>query len=125
MLVGSGAIIPQVLTAAAELESKYPVDVVCLTSADLIFRAWRARQGLAKADVWILDDLFPHDRVAPIVSVLDGHPHTLAFLGAVHGVPMACLGVDDFGQSGDVPDLHQHFGIDAETIIGAALDLCG
>jgi pyruvate dehydrogenase E1 component len=57
------------------------------------------------------------------VSVLDGHPHTLAFLSAVRQVPIACLGVDDFGQSGDVDDLYRHFGIDTETIVGAAADL--
>ena len=41
----------------------------------------------------------------------------------IRRVPIASLGVSDFGQSGDVPDLYAHFGIDAETIIGAALDL--
>jgi pyruvate dehydrogenase E1 component len=63
------------------------------------------------------------ERRAPIVAVLDGHPHTLAFLSGVRRVPIANLGVHDFGQSGDVQDLYAHFGIDAETIIGAALDL--
>ena len=80
-------------------------------------RAWRG------GDHAILDVLFPPDRRAPIVTVLDGHPHTLAFLSAVRGMPIANLGVHDFGQSGDVQDLYAHFGIDAETIIGAALDL--
>ncbi|MBM4421113.1 MAG: hypothetical protein FJ034_05945 [Chloroflexi bacterium] len=122
-LVGSGAIMPEVLAAANEVAAEHPVDVVCLTSTDLVFRAWRSRQGLGRGDTWILDDLFPAERATPIVSVIDGHPHTLAFLGAVHGVRMACLGVDDFGQSGDVQDLYQQFGIDAETIVGAALDL--
>ena len=55
--------------------------------------------------------------------MLDGHPHTLSFLGSVRNVPIACLGVDDFGQSGDVDDLYRYFGIDADTIVGAALDL--
>ena len=54
------------------------------------------------------------------MTVLDGHPHTLAFLAAVNGTPIACLGVQDFGQSGDVDDLYRHFGIDADTIVGAA-----
>jgi pyruvate dehydrogenase E1 component len=43
----------------------------------------------------------------------------------VHGAPIACLGVQGFGQSGDVQDLDRHFAIDADTIIGAALDLIG
>ncbi len=55
--------------------------------------------------------------------MLDGHPHTLSFLSAIRGAPIACLGVSDFGQSGDVEDLYRHFGIDTETIIGAAIDL--
>ena len=55
--------------------------------------------------------------------MLDGHPHALSFLAAVHGVPLAGLGVEGFGQSGDVGDLYEHFGIDPETIVGAAIDL--
>ena len=99
------------------------VDVLCLTSPDLIFRALQARQGLAVADDAILDALFPPDRTSPIVTVLDGHPHTLAFLGAIHAVRVASLGVNDFGQSGDIQDLYRHFGIDTDTIVGAAFDV--
>jgi pyruvate dehydrogenase E1 component len=123
-LVGMGAVLPEVIAAAETLaDSGTAVDVVCLTSADLVFRALQARQGLLAGDHAILDELFPPTRSAPIVAVLDGHPHTLAFLSAIRRVPIASLGVSDFGQSGDVPDLYAHFGIDAETIIGAALDL--
>jgi pyruvate dehydrogenase E1 component len=123
-LVGQGAVMPQVLAAADELEAaSIACDVVCLTSADLVYRALRARQGLADGDDSVLDDLFPADRAAPMVTVLDGHPHTLTFLSAVRRVPIAPLGVDDFGQCGDVDDLYRLFGIDADTIVGAALDL--
>jgi len=125
-LVGMGAIMPEVIAAADELEAAgIACDVVCLTSADLVFRALQARQGLAEGEHAILDELFPPDRAVPIVSVLDGHPHTLSFLSAIRRVPIACLGVDDFGQSGDVPDLYRAFGIDADTIVGAASDLLG
>jgi pyruvate dehydrogenase E1 component len=125
-LVGMGVILPEVVAAADELGAAgIAVDVVCLTSADLVFRAIRARQGLAEADEAILDVLFPRERRAPLVTVLDGHPHTLSFLSAVNGTPLAALGVDDFGQSGDVGDLYRAFGIDADTIAGAAFDLLG
>ena len=124
VIVAVGAAVPDALAATGELnDAGIPTDLVCLTSADLVFRAVRARQGLADDDEWILDALFPAERRAPIVSVLDGHPHTLSFLGSVRQTPTTCLGVTDFGQSGDVDDLHRHFGIDAETIVGAALDL--
>jgi pyruvate dehydrogenase E1 component len=123
-LVGTGAIMPEAIAAADELEAAgIGCDVICLTAADLIFRALQARQGLGDGDHAILDELFPAGRATPIVSVLDGHPHTLSFLSAIRQVPIACLGVDDFGQSGDVPDLYREFGIDTDTIVGAASDL--
>jgi pyruvate dehydrogenase E1 component len=123
-VVAVGAVVPEAVAAAADLtEAGIPCDVVCLTSPDLVFRALQARQGLGDGDDWILDELFPAERAAPIVSVLDGHPHTLSFLSAVRGTPIACLGVSDFGQSGDVDDLYRYFGIDIETIVGAAVDL--
>jgi pyruvate dehydrogenase E1 component len=126
-LVGTGAIMPEVLRAAELLEEEgnLGADVVCLTSADLIFRAWRARQGLERGPYWILDSLFPPDLRLPVVSVIDGHPHALSFVGSIQGVPVSCLGVNDFGQSGDMESLYQYYGIDAETIIGAALDVIG
>jgi pyruvate dehydrogenase E1 component len=124
ILVGAGAVMSEVLGAADALASAaVACDVVCLTSADLVFRALQARQGLRPGDDGILDILFPADRAAPIVSVLDGHPHTLSFLSAIRCMPIACLGVDDFGQSGDVEDLYRYFGIDTETVVGAAIDL--
>lgn len=123
-LVATGVIMPDVLAAADELAADgVAVDVVCLTSADLIFRALQARSGLTDGPHDILDDVFPADRSAPIVTVHDGHPHTLAFLSGVHGQRIACLGVQDFGQSGDVDDLYRHFGIDTDTIVGASIDL--
>lgn len=123
-LAGVGAVMPEVLAAAAELASAaIACDVICLTSPDLIFRAWRASQGLQTGPSEILDILFPADRRAPIVTVQDGHPHTLSFLASIRCVPIACLGVDDFGQSGEVADLYGYFGIDTATIVSAAIDL--
>jgi pyruvate dehydrogenase E1 component len=112
-----GALVPEAMEAAEELGAS----VVCITSADLLFRAFQARAGLAEGDESILDTLFPEP--LPIVSLLDGHPHTLSFLAAIHGVPMTCLGVQRFGQSGDIGELYEHHQIDAESVIGAALDL--
>jgi pyruvate dehydrogenase E1 component len=124
VLAGVGAVMPQVLSAAEALaEHGVAVDLLCLTSPDLIHRALQARSGLREGSDEVLAVLFPRERAAPIVSVIDGHPHTLSFLSAINATPIASLGVQDFGQSGDVEDLYRHYGIDAETILGAALDL--
>ncbi|MBS1868104.1 MAG: pyruvate dehydrogenase [Actinobacteria bacterium] len=119
-----GVMVPEALSAADELAAAdVAADVLCLTSPDLLFRALQARRGLDDGEDAILDELLPAERAAPLVTVLDGHPHTLSFLGAVRNVPITCLGVDDFGQCGDVDDLYRYFGIDTDTIVGAALDL--
>ena len=56
----------------------------------------------------------------PVVSVLDGHSHGLAFLGSALGVPQLPLGVDHFGQSGTRGDLYRHYRVDAAAIAQSA-----
>lgn len=117
-----GALVPEALAAADELaRHDVPARVVCVTSADLLYRAYRSRSGHSSADGSVLDELF--GRPTPLVTVLDGHPHTLTFLGAAVGAPVTSLGVSEFGQSGDLADLYRHHGIDAAAIAAAALDL--
>jgi pyruvate dehydrogenase E1 component len=122
-LVGMGAVMPDVIEAADVLGDG--AEVICLTSADLLFRAVRARAGFGEHPDAILDELFPPERAAPVVTVLDGDPHALAFLAAVNATPLTPLGVTSFGQSGDLGEVYEHHEIDAETIVGAALDLVG
>ena len=124
-IAAMGAVVPEALAAAERLaELGSPADVVCVTSPGLLFRALRVRQGLqADGETWILDQALPAARATPLVTVLDGHPHTLAFLATVHRVPHAALGVAQFGQSGSIEDLYRYNGIDTDSIIRAALDL--
>ncbi|MGV9853241.1 hypothetical protein ACWDWU_31440, partial [Streptomyces sp. NPDC003442] len=70
-----------------------------------------------------LDQVFPADRATPLVTVLDGHPHTLAFLGTIQSVPVSTLGVTRFGQSGTIDDVYSYHGIDTDSIVQTALDL--
>jgi pyruvate dehydrogenase E1 component len=128
-LVAMGVSIPEAIAASDELgKSGVSCDVICLTSADLVFRAVQARKGLgANSDLStspeVLERLFPADRAAPIVTVMDGHPHTLSFLSSINRTAVTNLGVSDFGRSGDIDDLYEYFGIDTATIVGAAWDL--
>jgi len=124
-IAAMGAVVPEALAAAERLETAgVAADVVCVTSPGLLFRALRARQGLpGPGEPWILEQAFPAARATPLVTVLDGHPHTLSFLATVNRVPHAALGVAQFGQSGSIEDLYRYNGIDTDSIIRAALDL--
>ncbi|MCY7344356.1 MAG: pyruvate dehydrogenase [Pseudonocardia sp.] len=121
-----GAVVPEALSAADRLsELGHPAEVVCVTSAGLLFDAVQARAGRSDAQTWILDAVFPPRRAAPLVTVLDGHPHTLAFLAGIHQVRAAHLGVSRFGQSGDLAEVYRHHGLDPDSIVRAGLDLLG
>lgn len=123
-LAAMGALIPEALAAADRLATLgYGADVVSVTSPDLLFRALQARRGLSEDPTWILDQVFPADRATPLVTVLDGHPHTLAFLGTIQNTPTTTLGVTRFGQSGSMEDVYRCHGIDTDSIVTAALDL--
>ncbi|MGP7996562.1 MAG: transketolase-like TK C-terminal-containing protein [Streptosporangiaceae bacterium] len=125
-LAVSGAVLPEVLAAAAELsEEGIAASVVDVTSADRLYRAWQRtlRQGVRTATApsipGALRTAFP-DR-APIVTVHDAASHTLSWLGSALGVPAVSLGVDGFGQSGAVADLYRAHDLDPGSIVNAAL----
>lgn len=123
-LVGMGAMMTETLDAADRLvQQGVDADVVCVTSPGLLFSAVQARRGLSENPSWILEQLFPAGRSTPMVTVLDGHPHTLAFLTGINGVPGTALGVDKFGQVGSLEDVYRYHGIDTDSIVRAVLDL--
>jgi pyruvate dehydrogenase E1 component len=125
-IAAMGAVLPEALAAADRLDAAgVGCDVICVTSADLLFRATAARQGQQDEPDWILEQLFPASRARPLLTVLDGHPHTLAFLAGVRNVTSVHLGVHKFGQSGDPSEVYRYHGIDTGSIVRAGLDLAG
>jgi pyruvate dehydrogenase E1 component len=130
VLAASGPIVPDVLEAACELaEEGVAATVLNVTSADRLYADWHAsRLGAVRSSRvptecshLALNLIFEAERRAPIVTVLDGASHALAFLGAVFGQPTVPLGMDQFGQSGGRADLYAYAGIDAAHIVNAAL----
>lgn len=125
-IAAMGAVMTEALAAAERLEQIGLVaDVLCITSPGELYRALRARQGHLDAESWILDQLLPAERATPMVTVLDGHPHTLAFLATVNQVPSTSLGVSNFGQVGSLDEVYRHHKIDTDSIVRAALDVTG
>ena len=122
----TGAIAPEAIDAVGLMaEDRRDVGLLAVTSADRLNAGWTAAQrarerGLVHARSHIerlLSDVPPH---CGIVSVLDGHPATLAWLGAVAGHRTRSLGVEHFGQTGSLAELYRHYGIDANAIVAAA-----
>ncbi|HVV61707.1 MAG TPA: transketolase [Pseudolabrys sp.] len=122
----TGAIAPEAIAAVGLMaEDRRDVGLLAVTSADRLNAGWTAAQrarerGLVHARSHIerlLADVPAH---CGIVTVLDGHPATLAWLGAVAGHRVRPLGVEHFGQTGSLADLYRHYGIDTNAIVAAA-----
>ena len=121
-----GAMAPEAEEAVDALREDVPdVGLLAITSPDRLHEGWiRARQARVAGDSGrtapierLLGRLAPD---AAIVTVLDGHPAALSWLGSVAGHRIYPLGVDTFGQSGDIPDLHAAYRIDVDAILDAA-----
>nr|WP_256515209.1 transketolase [Alsobacter ponti] len=121
-----GAIAPEAIAATGLIgEDRRDVGLLAITSADRLNAGWtaaeRARQrGQTGAMSHVERLLAPLSRDCGLVTVIDGHPATLAWLGSVHGHRLRALGVEHFGQTGSLADLYRHFGIDANAIAAAA-----
>jgi pyruvate dehydrogenase E1 component len=119
-----GAVAPEALSAHRQIAEDIPgAGLLAITSPDRLHRDWRTARS--RGEIGIVERLLSRLRPgAALVTVGDFHPATLSWLGAVAGNPIEPLGVDRFGQSGDIPDLYQAYGIDADAIIDAAARAC-
>jgi pyruvate dehydrogenase E1 component len=69
--------------------------------------------------------LAPDEHGLPVVTVIDGASHALAWLGSALGVRCVPLGVDRFGQSGSQPSVYAEYGLSPDAIVAAALVALG
>jgi pyruvate dehydrogenase E1 component len=116
----AGVAVPEAIHAARALREQGALaSVFAVTSPDRLYR------GLREPRPYLEELVSAEEEGVPVVSVLDGHSHALAFIGAALGVPQTALGVDDFGQSGTRADLYRHYGIDAAAIVRAARVVLG
>ena len=128
-IIFTGAIAPEVLSAYEQmLDDILGLGVLNVTSPDMLHREWSA----SKAARWIDRNAQPSHAedllsiLAPnagIVTVIDGSPGALSWLGGVHGMRVSPLGMDRFGQTGDLPDLYSEYRLDSAAIIDAMAEL--
>lgn len=128
-IIFTGAIAPEVLSAYEQMLDDIPsLGVLNVTSPDVLHREWSAckaarwidRNALTSHAEDLLSILAPN---AGIVTVIDGSPGALSWLGGLHGMRVSPLGMDRFGQTGDLPDLYSEYRLDSAAIIDAMADL--
>lgn len=121
-----GCVAPEAIEAAGRIgNDRRDIGVLAITSSDRLNSGWtaarRARgRGHENATSQIERLMADVPRNATIITVTDGHPATLAWIGGVKGHQVAPLGVEHFGQTGTIQDLYTHFQIDADAIVSAA-----
>ena len=102
--------------------------LLAITSPDLLHRGWSARRsarwgGKGSEASHVETLLAPLSRTAGLVTLLDGAPASLSWLGGVYGHRVSPLGVDRFGQTGTLPDLYREYRLDSDAIVEAAAEL--
>ncbi|MCZ8146523.1 MAG: transketolase [Roseomonas sp.] len=123
-----GPIAPEATEAFETLREEEPgAGLLAITSPDRLHAGWLAsrrarRQGRGAEASAIETLLAPLAPGAALVSVLDGHPAAHAWMGAVRGQRVVPLGVDRFGQAGDIPDLYREYGLDVDAILDACAE---
>ncbi len=127
-IVAMGAVTPEAIEAHASVVRDFAgAGLLVLTSPDRLHTDWLAQQRNRGRTVGRVDRspspvetlLAPLSREARLVTVMDGHPLALSWLGSVRGQRVVPLGIENFGQSGDIPDLYRTYRLDAAAIIDA------
>jgi len=125
----TGAVAPEAIEATGLIgESRRDVGLLAVTSADRLHAGWtaarRQRRDRGVPQPSPVEKLLaPLPRDCGIVTVIDGHPAALGWLGSVRGHRVEPLGVEHFGQTGTIDDLYRHYGLDANAILDAAESL--
>ncbi len=129
-IVYTGAVAPEAIAAHAAIVDEIPgAGLLAVTSADRLNAGWhaaeRARQASHRNATCHVEALLaPLAGDAGLVTLIDGHPATLGWLGGVRGHRVRPLGVEHFGQSGDLPDLYRQYRLDVDAILDACAAAC-
>jgi len=124
-----GVVAPEAIKAAGRIGTgRRDIGVLAVTSADRLNAGWHAatrmrKRGHKTATSHIERTLGDLPRHCLLITVIDGHPATLSWLGGVAGHRTISLGVEHFGQTGTVQELYRHYGINADAIVAAASEL--
>ena len=120
VIVYQGVIANEVIEAASILGERFKdIGVLSITSSDNLFHDWKNKSSnlhthKEQSHIEVLLDYISKD--TKLITVIDGHPMTLSWLGSVFGHKTIPLGVDRFGQTGNIKELFAEFAIDSNSI---------
>jgi pyruvate dehydrogenase E1 component len=123
-LAYTGAVAPEAIEAAGLLgEDRRDIGLLAVTSSDRLFsdHSWSRKAGSESYVARLLRTLPSH---CALVTVTDGHPASLSWLGGVMGHRVSSLGVETFGHSASIGDLYAGFGFDVNGIIREVERIC-
>ena len=127
-IICCGAVATETIAAFEAIREEAPeIGLAIITSSDRLYAEWNAQdsdQSRPGGPTQIQKLLTPLSPDAQIVTVIDGHPLALSWLGGVRGHRVRPLGVTRFGQSGDIPDLYREYRIDSDAIIESVARAC-
>ena len=122
-IVYTGPVIPEVLDAFNALKEDIPgLGLLSITSSDRLYHEWQKSLTNTTNEIppHIVSLLSKLEKNAAIITVQDGHPANLSWIGAASRRKVYSLGLTEFGQSGNLPDLYHAYGIDSDAIIQMA-----
>jgi pyruvate dehydrogenase E1 component len=127
-IVAMGAVMPEALAAWDELRDDIPgLGLLSVTSPDLLHRGWSAAQAArwsGRRQPSHIEDLLSRlGRKAGLVTIADAAPASLSWLGGVLGQRVAPLGIDRFGQTGNLDDLYEAYRLNGAAITEAAAEV--
>jgi len=123
-ILACGAMVPEAIEASHGLAPEGVLaNVINVTGPGPLYERFQESvRGVTSGNGpsrFMADVIPPGDRSAPVVTVVDGHPHSLAWVGSALGTATFPLGVTEFGQSGSRAELYREYGIDVESIMAA------
>ena len=127
-LLASGVMVPEAVKASERmLEEGVMVNVINVTGPGQLYRHFQASvQAVIEAKIessTFMEDVIPSEDRAPLVTVVDGHPHSLAWVGGALSAHTLPLGVTNFGQSGTRTELYREYGLDLDSIMAACFSV--
>ena len=130
-VMACGAMVPEAIEASKGLlEEGVFANVINVTGPGPLYARFQesvraSMRGEGDMPPFLADVISIRERTAPVVTVADAHPHSLAWIGAAMKTTTFPMGVTRFGQSGSPADLYREYEIDVSSIMAACFGALG